>query len=169
MTKLAWAFYWLAIVLPVSAQVNYQDLKRADAKDWLTYSGSYSSQRHSLLKQINTSDVHRLVPGMGVPRSRGERLECTPVVADGVMYFTQGGTDVFALDGQSGRLIWSYHYHTTFSRIANRGLAVYGNRVYFTSRDVFLVALDAGPAIFFGARRSLMLKQVTGRGSPPGS
>ena len=52
MTKLS----VLICLLSTSAagQVSYQDLLKADPANWLTYSGSYNSQRHSLLKQIDS-------------------------------------------------------------------------------------------------------------------
>jgi alcohol dehydrogenase (cytochrome c) len=139
-------FCWLNIVLSVNAQVTYQDVKKADPHNWLTYSGSYSSQRYSLLKQIDTGNVQGLVAAWIFHVPKEERLECVPIVVDGVMYVTQQTGVVYALDGRTGRLIWSYHYLSTPStedRGPNRGVAVYGNRVYFTTQDAFLVALDA--------------------------
>src|SRR5262252_5370845 len=50
--------------LPTSAQdVTYERLLHAQENpaDWLTYYGSYNGSRFSTLKQIDTSNVHRLV------------------------------------------------------------------------------------------------------------
>lgn len=142
MTKWAWLFCW-AILLPVGtkAQVSYQELKKPDSSNWLTYSGSYSSERYSQLKQIDTANVQTLVPAWIFHVQKEERLECVPVVVNGVMYITRPG-QVYALDGQTGRLIWSYDYPSTEHGVPNRGVAIYGNRVYFTTPDAFLVALD---------------------------
>src|ERR1043166_111827 len=125
-----------------SAQVTDKDLVKADPNNWLTYSGSYNSQRHSLLKEINTANAHRLtakwiyhVPGAG-------RLESVPVVVDGVMYVSQPN-EVYALDARTGRVIWKYRHEPALGRSSNRGVAVLGNRVYFTTPDAFLIALDA--------------------------
>lgn len=144
MTRWAWLIYAAVILLPVrmQAQVNYQELKNPDPSNWLTYSGSYSSQRYSLLKQIDVADVQKLVPAWIFHGRREERLECVPVVVNGVMYVTKPGA-VYAIDGQAGRLIWTYHYRFTHRGVANRGVAVYGDRVYFTTPDAFLIALDA--------------------------
>src|SRR6202008_3487286 len=75
------------------------------------------------------------VPGAG-------HLESVPIVVDGVMYITQPD-EVYALDGRTGRLIWQYHHEPALKKGANRGVAVYGNRVYFTTNDAYVVALDA--------------------------
>ncbi|MGH9667103.1 MAG: PQQ-binding-like beta-propeller repeat protein, partial [Bryobacteraceae bacterium] len=118
------------------------DLKTADPSNWLTYSGSYSSQRHSLLKQIDSRNIQALVPKWIFHVPKQERLESVPIVVNGVMYITQS-REVYALDGRTGRLIWSYNYPSTLGQGDNRGVAVYGNRVYFTTPDAFLIALDA--------------------------
>ena len=134
----------LAALLTASAtaQVTYQDLLKADPSNWLTYSGSYNSQRHSLLTQINTGNAHKLtakwifhVPGAG-------RLESVPIVVDGVMYVSQPN-EVYALDGRTGRLVWKYRHEPALGKGPNRGVAVFGNRLYFTTPDAFLIALDA--------------------------
>src|SRR5436305_12400444 len=75
------------------------------------------------------------VPGSG-------RLESVPIVVDGVMYVSQPN-EVFALDGRTGRLVWKYRHEPALGKGPNRGVAVYGNRVYFTTPDAYLVALDA--------------------------
>ena len=41
----------------LAAQVTDKDLLNPDPNDYLLYSGTYDSQRHSLLKQINTTNV----------------------------------------------------------------------------------------------------------------
>src|SRR5882672_10520192 len=55
---------------------------------WLTYSGSYSSHRHSPLTQITTSNVAKLRPVWAFQPPGTGSLESTPIVANGVMYVT---------------------------------------------------------------------------------
>ncbi len=143
MTKLACLFLCTGMLLAQDRQVTFQDLKAADANSWLSYSGSYGSQRYSRLKQINTTNAQSLVPAWIFHVTQEERLESVPLVVDGVMYFTQAIGVVYAIDGQSGRLIWTYRYPFGKPSWPNRGAAVYQNRVYFTTQDAYLVALDA--------------------------
>ncbi len=119
---------YIAFLLAVAAygQVTYDDLLKADPKAWLHYNGQYHSQRHSLLKQINTANG----------------LQSVPIVTDGVMYVSQPN-EVHALDARTGRLIWVYQRQPALQKGPNRGVAVYGKRVYMTTPDAFLVALDA--------------------------
>jgi len=127
---------------PAIAQVTYQDLLKAAPHNWLTYSGSFSSQRHSLLKQIRQSNVQALVPTWIFHVPKADHLESVPIVVDGVMYLTQPN-EVYALDGRTGRVIWQYRHQPPLGKGPNRGVAVYGNRVYFTTPDAYLVSLDA--------------------------
>src|SRR2546426_2610488 len=108
MTRLTRLFCCAGWLLPAAAQVTYQDLKKADPHNWLTYSGSYSSQRHSLLTQIHTGNVRTIAPKWIFHVPKEERLEGVPIVVNGVMYVTQP-REVYALDGRTGGLIWSYH------------------------------------------------------------
>src|ERR1051325_11074834 len=66
----------------------------AQSGDWLMYGHNYSNNRYSPLKQINTANVGNLVPRM-VFQTGTERigsLETTPVVVNGIMYFTSPAT-----------------------------------------------------------------------------
>ncbi len=133
---------WLLAVLAAAAQVTYQDLRKADPANWLTYSGSYPATRHSLLRQIHTGNVGALVPKWIYHLQGASRLESVPVVVDGVMYVSQPN-EVYALDGRNGRVIWEYHREPALKRGPNRGVAVYDHKVYFGTPDAHLVALDA--------------------------
>jgi PQQ-dependent dehydrogenase (methanol/ethanol family) len=116
--------------------------------DWPTYNGLVSANRHSPLDQITKANVSRLslqwmytLPYFG--------LETTPVAIDGVMYVS-GPNQVCALDARSGVEIWRYSRPRSTSpniasdaaRGANRGVALLGDRVFFTTDDAHMVALD---------------------------
>jgi alcohol dehydrogenase (cytochrome c) len=125
-----------------AAQVTYQDLVKADSNNWLSYSGSYGAQRHTSLKQVHTGNVESLMTKWIYHVDGSRRLEGVPVVVNGVMYVSQPN-EVDALDARSGRLIWQYQRTVANARGANRGVAVYGNKVFIGTTDAFLVALDA--------------------------
>ena len=122
MIKTLWILL-LAVVSPLSAQVMDKQLLQQPGADWLTYNGSYNTERHSELKQITSKNVNSLVnqwvyhvPGAGA-------LQCVPIVVDGVMYVTQPN-EIFALDSRSGRLIWRYQHilpHAPDREGPNRG------------------------------------------------
>ena len=116
----------LGAALALQAQVTYEDLKKADPKEWLHYNGQYHSQRHSLLKQVHTGNVKNLAAKWIYHVRGAERLESVPIVSGGVMYVSQPN-EVHALDARTGRLIWQWTREPALQNGPNRGVAVYGN------------------------------------------
>ena len=119
----------------------------ADTTMWPSYGRDFTNQRWSPLNQINTSNVAQLKPAWinhsGIPHAS----ETNPVVVDGVMYFTTALNHVIAVDARTGVVKWEYahQYRTTADCCAtnNKGVAVYGGKVYMGTLDARLVALDA--------------------------
>src|SRR5436305_2985028 len=93
----------LCLILPVPyAQVSNQQLLRAtdQPQNWLTYSGSYASQRYSLLRQITPANVKTLEQKWVFQAESLEKFETTPLVVDGIMYITHAPSDAVALDAK---------------------------------------------------------------------
>ncbi len=132
----------LLLASSLFAQVTDRQIAKGPGADWLTYNGSYNSRRYSSLDQVNTGNVDQLAAKWVFHVPGATRLESVPVVVNGVMYLTQPN-EIYALDGRSGRLIWDYHRIPAIQKGLNRGVAVYGNKLYFTTPDDYLIALDA--------------------------
>ena len=138
------------VVAGLSAQVPFERLRDAAAEpgNWLTYSGSYFSQRYSTLDQVAPANVDDLRLQWVYQTAGAERWEPTPLVIDGVMYLTQRPNDVVALDARTGRVYWIYRYATPSGLRAccgsnNRGVAVLGDHVFMATLDAHVVAIDA--------------------------
>lgn len=103
----------LSLIIPVlRAQVSERLLRAADEpQNWMTYSGTYASQRHSALNQINLSNVRNLEQKWVFQAESLEKFETTPLVVDGIMYITQAPSDALALDARTGRVFWIYRYY----------------------------------------------------------
>ena len=104
---------------------------------WPTVGGDDADTRYSPLSQIDTRNVARL--GGAWFREFDTRSRSSPVVVDGVMYYSNG-TTIYALDGGTGRTIWSYT--PVGSTPAWGGIAVAGGKVFFGLVDTHVVALD---------------------------
>jgi alcohol dehydrogenase (cytochrome c) len=144
------------ITQPVNAEVSFERLVNAanDGDNWLTYSGTYRSERYSPLDQVNTGNVKDLkviwAYQMQPATDAGNGLvETTPIVVDGVMYLTEPPSTVTALDARTGKTLWSWTpdlpeevLHIGFPRV-NRGVAVLDDAVYVGTLDAHLVSLDA--------------------------
>ena len=133
----------LVLCVRSSAQVRTPDqmLINPDPKDWVTYGGSYNSQRYSPLKQVTTANASRLQAKWVYHVDGAEEGEVTPIVANGVMYIS-GFNRLDAIDARSGNIIWRYQRQPA-SSTRQRGTAIYGNKVYVVTSDSHLVALDA--------------------------
>src|SRR3974390_2678359 len=132
------------------AQVGFDRILNAvrEPQNWLTYSGSVLSQRHSPLNQITPENVKDLQLAWVFQARSLEKFEATSLVVDGVLYTVQAPNDVVALDAASGRTYWVYSYTPSpkarpcCGRV-NRGLAVLGDRLFMGTIDARLIALDA--------------------------
>ena len=100
-------FAALMAVLPLRAhaQVTSQRLAAAanEPQNWLTYSGSYYSQRYSTLDQITPANVRNLKLQWVYQSPVAGNWQTTPLVVDGIMYLTQRQNDVVALDAAARR------------------------------------------------------------------
>ena len=133
-----------------SAQVPFERLRDAAQApaDWLTYSGTYYSQRYSELDDVTAANVGDLQLQWVYQTPVFGPWQATPLVVDGVMYLTQRPNDVVALDARTGRVFWVYRYATPPDHRAccgsnNRGVAILGDRLFMATLDAHVVALDA--------------------------
>ena len=120
----------------------------SDANNFLHTNGNYDQTRYFPGKQINTSNVGKLHPAWIFQTEVKESMETTPIVVDGVMYVTTAFDHVYALNAKTGEQYWHYKHKmgpiTTYCcGPNNRGVAVYGDKVYMATLDAKLVALDA--------------------------
>jgi alcohol dehydrogenase (cytochrome c) len=140
----------LAASVALTAQVSDDRLRRTDAEphNWLTYSGHYNGQRHSLLTQITPDNVKNLEIKWMLQNQVFGSWESSPLIVDGIMYLTQRPNDVLAVDAKTGRLFWIYKYVVpTGIRVCcgsnNRGLAIHSDTLFMGTLDAHLVAIDA--------------------------
>ena len=133
----------------VSAQELLDGLK-ADGSRWLVFGGSYDNQRHSPLTQITPENVARLVPQWTFQTDiAGSRFETTPLLRDNVLYVTGPLNNAWAIDARTGREIWRYKRElpptgtlTACCGLVNKGFGVLGDRLFMTTLDAHVVALN---------------------------
>jgi alcohol dehydrogenase (cytochrome c) len=136
--------------LVLEAQVSSDRLIRAaeEPHNWLTYSGGYFSQRHSLLTELTPANVSSLELKWILPNQVFGAWQSTPLVVDGIMYVTERPNDVLAVDATTGRVFWQYrHMVSPDARVCcgsnNRGVAILDDILYMGTLDAYLVAIDA--------------------------
>lgn len=114
---------------------------------WPSYGGTYANTRHADLKAISPDNVGSLQLAWRFNTGIHGIFEVSPVVVDGVMYVTTGTDNgVFALNAETGAPKWRYVPNVgraPYNFAVNRGVAVDAGRVFFTTLDDRLIALDA--------------------------
>ena len=142
----------MAIAAPVARAADYKPvtderLQNPEPENWLQYRGNYAGWGYSPLKQITPQNVKRLVPAWTLSTGVSEGHQAPPIVNDGVMFVTTPQAQLFAIDARSGDVLWK-HQHELPAELfqlhpTNRGVGLYGDKVYMTTPDACLVALDA--------------------------
>ena len=121
-----------------------------EPQNWLTHGRTYNEQRFSPFKQINDQNVGQLGLAWSYDLDTRRGQEGTPIVVDGVMYFTSAWSKVYARNAASGAALWSYDPQVpgewginACCDVVNRGVAVWGGKVFVGALDGQLIALDA--------------------------
>jgi alcohol dehydrogenase (cytochrome c) len=141
-----------AVLLPFAAYAqSAQELAKGydDTKNVLNYGMGYNLQRFSPLAQINKETVKKLVPVWSYSYDDNRSEESQPLVYKGVLYVTTNSATM-AVDVKTGKQIWKtkVEYPPETPRIVccgiiNRGAALYDGKVYRTTLDANVIALDA--------------------------
>ena len=132
------------------AQTTEQLVKGAtDTSNVLNYGMGYNLQRFSTLNQINRDTVKNLVPVWNYSFNDDRSEESQPLVYQGVIYVTSHNATM-AVDAKTGKQIWKskIEYPAETPRIVccgiiNRGAALYDGKVFRTTLDANVIALDA--------------------------
>ena len=139
MKKLAFIILALAVCLPAQ-ELDPSKLLNPGTDSWPTFNGDYSGRRYSTLAQINQSNVSSLALAWAFQsRSQGS-FSSMPLVANGIMYVALPD-QVWAIDARTGRQIW--HFQRPSQGGGNRGVAMYKDRLFFTTPDTHVICLDA--------------------------
>lgn len=136
-----------AAAAPAYTPVTAARLTTPEPDNWLNYRRTYDGWGYSPLKQIDRANVAQLKPLWSFSTGVEEAHQSPPIVNDGVMFITTPRNQVLALDARTGNLLWRYRRELPADLVqlhpTNRGVALWGSRVYLATVDAFLVALDA--------------------------
>ena len=118
-------------------------------EEWLTYGGGYQEQRFSPLDQVTDANIGELGLAWFADLDTARGQEATPLVHDGMLFVSTAWSMVKAFDAKTGELKWSYDPEVpreTGARACcdavNRGVALYGDKLYVATLDGRLVALN---------------------------
>jgi alcohol dehydrogenase (cytochrome c) len=133
----------LANYQPVTAE----RLKAPEDGNWLMIRRTFDGWGYSPLREITPNNAKQLrlawVFATGEPRVH----EAAPLVNNGVMFVSTPNNQVLALDAKTGNLLWRYRKVRPAGALVphetSRGVALYGDKVYYAAGEGVLVALDA--------------------------
>ena len=119
----------------------------ADGSRWLTFGGDYANHRHSPLTQITADNINRLVPLWTFQTATLGNFETTSLLRDNVLYVTGPQNVAWAIDARTGRQIWRYRRElppnlTACCGLVNRGFGMLGDKLFMTTLDAHVLALD---------------------------
>jgi alcohol dehydrogenase (cytochrome c) len=157
-------FAFTALLTVVAATAGAQPIKRAPAfsaaelvqppaQSWITNGGNVYNQRYSALAQINRNNVGQVkavwrVSLNGSGLGQGYSHQAQALFHEGVLYVVTGDNDVFAVDVETGKFLWTYEANVDFERAViccgrlSRGVGLGDGKVYLGRLDGRLVALD---------------------------
>jgi len=122
----------------------------SEPENWIAHGRTYEEQRFSPLTKINKESVSDLGLAWYKDMGTNRALEATPIVVDGIMFFTSTWSRVYAVEAKTGETLWSFDPEVPgeWARkaccdIVNRGVAVYQGKVFFASLDGRLFSLNA--------------------------
>src|SRR4051812_33034081 len=121
----------------------------AEPRDWPGYGRTYNETHFSPLAEVNRDSVGRLHLAWTFELVRGT-VQSTPIAVNGVIYVAAGYSVVHAIDGKSGKQLWSWDsdavklaHRKLRAGAGIRGLAFANGQLFVGTHDGRLVALDA--------------------------
>lgn len=139
--------------------VTAERLTNPEPGNWLTIRRTYDGEAHTPLTQITPGNVKGLKAVWNSTTGPRQKLtafaalpadpahEAPALVNDGVMFVSAPDNQIIAFDPKDGKEIWRYVYKLPEGLIpihpTNRGVALWGDKVFFATLDAHLVALDA--------------------------
>jgi quinohemoprotein ethanol dehydrogenase len=160
---LALALVVLVVGLPSTFHSSVDTRKSADVNDarvsadadsgnnWTINGRTHDSKHFSPLRQINDKNVSNLGLAWFLDIEGGMGVVSEAIVVDGVIYVSAPFSKVYAVDAESGKLLWKFDpkvrlnlaLNGSYSARTNAGVAVWNGKVYVGTGDCRLIAIDA--------------------------
>ena len=148
----------LLLVLTISCTNNKkstsEDAAIADetqTSDWLAYGRTHNERRFSPDDEISVDNVANLKVDWYLDLPNDVVLVSTPLVVDGVLYFTGTMNVLRAVDAVTGKLIWEFDPQVgevlmqkrQIGWAHSRGISYYEGKIFTATCDGRLIAVDA--------------------------
>ncbi|WCT74428.1 PQQ-dependent dehydrogenase, methanol/ethanol family [Sphingomonas naphthae] len=117
--------------------------------NWEAPGGGADEAGYSRLTGITPDNIGKLGLAWSMDLPDEVTLESTPLAVNGILYFSGGYAEVYAVDAATGRQLWKFDPRTwerrpdKFHFGANRGIAYEKGRIFTVEMDGRIDALDA--------------------------
>ena len=130
----------VAVQAPTTPQADAQP---PDIGTWSSYNGTLTSQRYSLLSEINTKNINRLKVLCSYDTKLHEGFETGPIMVNGALIGTTV-KDTFSIDPTTCQENWRTHeeYALPTPLTVNRGAAYLDGRLFRGTLDGRVLAYD---------------------------
>lgn len=168
-------FWFLLFALAGLAAAQRKPVPASQYNSWPAYHGGPENLHYTTLGQITPANVNKLRVAWTLDTKdafEGSEIQCNPLVIDGVIYATSPKLRVMAIDGASGKEIWSFNPYegaAVRNKQRNRGLMHWTDgkksRLYVAAQyKLYSLDLKTGrPDPAFGGRGWIDLREDLGR------
>ena len=121
------------------------ELQNPEPADWLNWRRTLDGWGYSPLDQIDRANVGELQLAWSWGLEPGVS-QTTPIVHDGILYVSNPGHVIHALDARTGDFIWEYRHDMEESQRPGaqmRSLAIYHDLVIMNTHDAHVVGIAA--------------------------
>lgn len=139
----------LCVLLRTTVVLAQEDFGAQEDIGWPLHGHDSKEQRFSQLDQINADNVSQLGLDWSFETDYTRGHQATPIIVDGIMYFTGSWSVVYAVNAVNGELIWRFDPEVprewakmACCDVVNRGVAVSNGKVVVATLDARLIALD---------------------------
>ena len=133
-------------ILQSYAPVTRARLENPEDGNWLLFRRTYNGWGFSPLGEITPDNINRLQPVWSFATGQVEGHQAPPIVNNGVMFVATPGNQLLTIDAKTGGVLWRYKRpipeDMTQLHPTNRGVGLYGDKVFFAAAEAVLVALD---------------------------
>jgi quinohemoprotein ethanol dehydrogenase len=147
-------FFFLFLSCEKTSKINEEDIKIADetnTAEWLAYGRTHSEQRFSPITDIDSQSVLNLAPDWYIDLPNDKALVSTPLVVEGILYFTGTINRIRAVDATNGKPIWEFDpevakhvgKNSKGGWTQSRGISYYNGKIFTATWEGRLIALDA--------------------------
>ena len=175
-TKIFPYFFFVTLLFACNSQHQAENNNQQNKQglDWAVYQGDDERNQYSPLEQITPSNVNKLEVAWEYSSGDAEKhtqIQCNPIIINGIMYASSPKLKVFALNAETGKLLWEFNPNSdiNFSMNVNRGVVYWEDgddkRILFTAGSMLfaLNAEDGKPVESFGAKGVISIKQGLGK------